>query len=157
MTVVVHPRAAHTVRELSAQGYQGFTLIELLVVVAIIAILANIALPAYSEYVMRGRIPDATANLANKRAQIELFYDNNHTYAAGLPDCAADDTATSRYFSFGAAPCDGTTYTITATGTGSMAGFVYTINQANARATTGVPTGWTKNGACWVTKRDGTC
>jgi type IV pilus assembly protein PilE len=38
-----------------------------------------------------------------------------------------------------------------------MAGFVMTINQANARATTGVPTGWTTNATCWVLKKSGTC
>lgn len=134
----------------------GFTLIELMVVVVIVAILASIAIPAYGDYVTRGRIPDATANLANKRAQLELFYDNNHTYAGGIPDCTADDTTTSRFFSFGAT-CGATTYTITATGVGPMLGFVYNITETNAKATTGVATGWTTNATCWVTKKDGTC
>ena len=36
-------------------------------------------------------------------------------------------------------------------------GFVFTINQANAKATTSVPAGWTANATCWVTKKGGTC
>ncbi len=135
---------------------RGFTLIEVMITVAIVAILAAIALPSYNDYIKRGKIPEATNPLAAKRASLELYFDNNRAYAAA-PACA-DDSTTSKYFEFSCAADDAAmTYTLTATGKGSMAGFVYTITQANAKATTGVPTGWTDNADCWVVRKDGSC
>jgi prepilin-type N-terminal cleavage/methylation domain-containing protein len=55
---------------------RGFTLIELLVVIAIIGILSSVVLASLNT--ARGKGADAAvkANLANARAQAELFYDN---------------------------------------------------------------------------------
>lgn len=134
---------------------RGFTLIELMIVVAIVAILASIALPSYQDYLIRSRIPEATSTLSDMRVKLEQFYDNNHTYV-GAPICAAD-LPTNKYFTFACGGQTAVLYTITATGKSSMTGFVYTINQANARATTGVPTGWTSSATCWVTNKGGVC
>lgn len=139
-----------------ARTSHGFTLIELMITVAIVGILAAIALPNYSDYVTRGKIPEATAALAVKRVKLEQFYQDNKTYAAA-PDCSAD-TTTSKYFSFSCSVAGtASAYTLQAVGQGSMAGFTYTVNQANAKATTSVPTGWTASTSCWVTNKGGAC
>ena len=51
-----------------------------------------------------------------------------------------------------------TTYTVTAAGVGSMAGFVYTIDQANTRLTTSTGS-WGKASPpnCWIGKKSGDC
>lgn len=133
----------------------GFTLLELMIVVAIVSILAAIALPAYQDYVIRGHIPDATGNLATKRTQLEQYFQDNRSYDTA-PACD-DDTSTSDYFDFTCPTQSVTTYTLKATGKGMMAGFVFTIDQDNVKATTAVPSGWATNAGCWVRAKGGVC
>jgi type IV pilus assembly protein PilE len=52
---------------------RGFTLIEIMIVVAIVAILAAIAMPAYSDYITRGKVLDATNGLQSVRTQLEQY------------------------------------------------------------------------------------
>ena len=40
-------------------GAAGFTLVEVMVTVAVVGILASLAYPAYSDYMLRGRVVDA--------------------------------------------------------------------------------------------------
>lgn len=133
----------------------GFTLIELLIAMVVVAILTAVALPAYNNYVRRGKVPEATSNLAAKRVKIEQFYQDNRTYA-GAPVLTVDQS-TSQYFDFSGSGTT-STYTLTATGKASMTGFSYSVDQSNARASTvtGV-SGWTGNSSCWVTKQGGQC
>jgi len=130
----------------------GFTLLELMVAVAIVAILSAIALPAYSDYVTRGRLPEAYANLATLRVQAEQYYQDNRTYVGFT--CPVPD---ARYFSYQCPGSGAATYMITATGIGPQAGFVFNIDQDNNRSTTSAPTGWSTNATCWVTRRGGGC
>jgi len=132
-----------------------------MVTVVIVSILAAIAIPAYKDYVIRGRIPDATSALATKRVQMEQYFQDNHTYApADVGPCATDSTS-SKYFTFSCSvPGTDTAYTLQAVGTGPMTGFTYTVDQDNQKATTmsaGAPSGWTGNDTCWVTKKGGAC
>jgi type IV pilus assembly protein PilE len=142
----------------------GFTLIELLIVVAIIGILAAVALPSYADYVTRGKIPDATSELAARRVQMEQFFQDNRTYV-GAPACTA--ASASQYFDFScSAGPTATTYTLqaagkTTAGQNSMQGFAYTINEAGTRATVitapASTKGWTAGTCGWMTKKGGNC
>ena len=141
---------------------KGFTLIELLVVVGIIGILTVFALPAYTNYVIRGKIPSATSNLAAKRVQMEQYYQDNRTYVGGT--ACNNDTTVSQYFTFfctGAGAPTATTYIITATGTGTMQGFTYTVDQSNAKTSTIVAPARkafiATSTSCWITNTGGSC
>lgn len=138
----------------------GFTLIEVMIVVAIVAILATIALPSYRDYVVRGRLVDATNTLSATRARMEQFYQDNRTYAGG--PCATSQTVKEfTVICDATAPAavpTATTYAIRASGSGSTAGFVFSINQA-ATMSTAWPAAWgtAPSGNCWATRKGETC
>ena len=139
----------------------GFTLIELMMVVAIIAILAAIAVPAYSNYVKRSRIIDGTTKLGDYRSKMEKYFMDNRTYLAGATcGVPAPGASASDSFSLSCGPPvpTATSYTLVATGIAAkgMAGFVYTIDQTNAKASSG-PSGWAPGVGCWAVRADGSC
>ena len=134
----------------------GFTLVEVMVVVVIVGILASVALPAYSDYVIRGKIPDATSVLSTKRVQLEQFFMDNRTYV-GAPSCT-DDATSSQYFDFSCTAQTATAFTLQAAGKGTMAGFNYTIDQAAAKTSAITASGWAaESTSCWITKKGGAC
>lgn len=144
-----------------ASRQTGFTLVEVMIVVAIIGILAAIALPSYQDYVTRGKLVDATNSLAATRARMEQFYQDNRTYALGpctTQQVIKEFTVICDTTSPAVAPT-ATAYTIRATGSGSTAGFVFTINQDGTQATTSWGAGWgtPPSGNCWAMKKGDTC
>lgn len=132
----------------------GFTLIELMIVVAIVGILSALAFPAYTDYVLRGKLSEAHANLLTIRSAAEQYFQDNRTYI-GYP-CNAANT---KYFTYSCTNLTATTYTVVATGVAAQGtgDFTYTIDQSNTRATTNKPANWSTPGACWIMKKNGQC
>ncbi len=138
----------------------GFTLIELMIVVTIIAILASIVVPSYRNRVITSKLMEGVSALADARVKMEqafMDYKTYNTIGDGVT-CPATIPLASKNFTYACSNLTDITYTITATGINSLAGFSYTINETNTHATTSLQTGWgspTTN--CWITTRGGTC
>jgi type IV pilus assembly protein PilE len=159
-----------TIKNLSLAG---FTLIEVMITVVIIAILAAVALPSYFDYVTRSRFVEAKTSLVDMRTRLEQYFLDNRSYPGSciapapgpapagkiyLPADAASDPK-NKFFTITCDNLSATTYTVTATGTGSMDGFVFTVDEANNRVTTGVKAGWAKPNpnTCWASRKNGDC
>jgi type IV pilus assembly protein PilE len=140
----------------------GFTLIELMIVVAIIGVLAMVALPNYNDYITRSRITEAVSRLSDAKVRMEQYFQDNRYYStdgvAATTTCGLT-VPPSTYFSFSCAVSNsGQAYVWTATGTGSMAGFSYTINQQNAMSSaiaSGAVWPAMTQSACWITNKSG--
>jgi type IV pilus assembly protein PilE len=150
----------------------AFTLIELMVTIAIIAILAGVALPSYTQYILRGKLLEGISNLQAMRTKMELYYQDNRSFVGACapgtvaplppPANAGDPPGTLKHFRI---TCPTLTdgppqaYTIQADGLGAdLTGLTLTIDQANVRRTVSVPSGWTMPATnCWVTKKNGQC
>jgi type IV pilus assembly protein PilE len=153
-----------------ARQERGFTLLEVMMVVTIIAILAAIAVPAYSDYVTRGRVIEATAGLGDARAKMEQYFQDNRAYPTGgcvvypnAPGALQLQLSALQRFTLDCGTPTANAYTVTATGNGPMAGFSYTIDNNNVRTSaftgSGASHNWTAAtpNTCWVIRKGGLC
>ncbi len=137
---------------MSAHRQRGFTLIEIMIVVAILAIIAAVALPSYRAYVMRSRVPVAFDMLTSYAARMEQAYQDTGRYdSAGAPGTCVPAVPTGNNFTLTCVAANaGQSYIATATGSGTMNGYTFTIDNTGVRATTAHPNG--TNAGCWSMK-----
>lgn len=132
----------------------GFTLIEVMIVVAIVAILAKIAVPSYQQYLQRSKVPVALDGLSAYATRMEQRYQDVGNYGTA-PACAVALPTVANFTVTCVSASAGQTFTATATGSGTMAGYAYTINHQGTRVTTAHPKG-VPGSNCWTT-RGGSC
>jgi len=114
----------------------GFTLIELVVVMAIAAILAAIAIPNYSEYIVRSNRSNAQSFLTDIASRQAQFFLDRRTYAATAADlnlAMPADLAARYTVAIAVVQGPPLTYTATATPIGAQVSDrcgAMTINQA---------------------------
>ncbi len=144
-------RRAQLPRLMLSQG--GFTLIELMITVAVIGILCAVALPAYSAYVFRSRVPVGLSTLSSFALQMEQSYQDLGNY--GGTSCTSSLPSANNFTIGCALTSGGQGFTATATGTGPIAGANYSIDQNGVRTTLAHPQG-VPTSACW-TIRGTTC
>jgi len=58
----------------------GFSLVELMIVIVIIGVLAAVAVPIYSNNVMKAKMSEADAALGSIRTQLRVYYGENGAY-----------------------------------------------------------------------------
>jgi type IV pilus assembly protein PilE len=143
------------------QSKRGFTLIEVMITIVIISLLAAVALPAYKNYMITGKIPLALSGLAAEQSAMEQYFQDHQTYV-GAPGCtSAGNGSTAQYFTFTCSSTPtATAYTLQAAGVGSMSAFTYSVDQSGNKLTTlnSPPSGWTGSGnTCWVNRTGGKC
>jgi type IV pilus assembly protein PilE len=101
-------------------GLAGFTLVELVIAIAVVAILMAIAVPAYTDYVVRTNRTEAIAALSNTAQALERCFTRFNTYNAGAcPVALPDTTEGGRYVITGA--INAAAFVLTATPQGSQA------------------------------------
>lgn len=142
---------------------QGVTLIELVIVIVIIGILASIAVPTYSEYVLRSHRVEAKSALMKLAAAQEQYYLQNNTYATAsklstAPPGGLGIPATTENGWYTIVIADGANtagFTATATSAGSQTRdtkcVTFTINQLGQKTAT-KSGGADASDDCWLKK-----
>lgn len=120
--------------------------------VGIVAVAAAVAIgvPAYGDWQRRNQLTEAFRNLSDIHTWMVAYYAHHRSYARNGACGAAivpDDRA--KYFTYTCAPDTvagaqpGQTFKAFATGKSRYtAGFTFTIDEKNLRATTSVPADW---------------
>jgi len=136
---------------------RGFTLIEVMIVVAIVAILASIAVPAYTDYLRRGKLPEAFTYLSDYKVKMEQYYQDNRIYGTGTtcanvnpPPWNGFAPSGAKYFTFGCTST-GQSFTLTATSNAALGtSHKYTLNDANTKVTIDFKGATVNKSGCWL-------
>lgn len=128
---------------MKSSSHRGFTLIEVMITIVIIGVLASVALPAYSNYVIRGNRAAAQEHLMDLAQRETQMLADARVYKSTVADLnMTTPPVVSKYYTITIAASDGPppTFTITATpiaGSKQAADGALSIDQAGAKLPAG--------------------
>lgn len=120
-------------------SHRGFTMIELMIAIAVLGILAAVAIPAYTNYVVRGNRAAAQQHLLDLAQRQQQFLADARTYKNSVSELnMTTPAAVSKHYTIAIVTGDGPppTFTITAKpidGSKQAADGELSIDQAGAK------------------------
>jgi type IV pilus assembly protein PilE len=114
---------------------------------AVMGILLAIAMPQYSEYMLKGKLTEGMALLSDLQLRQEQYYQDNRTYLNAMTPRAAGQHFTTTSC---VTANSGQTYTCTATA--PALNYTFTVNETGAKTTSGA-----RSGNCWLKGSGGSC
>ena len=130
----------------------GFTLVEAMVILLVMSILTTFAVNSYNSYLKRARAADSLEQLDQFRTHMEKAFQDNGNYGVGA--CAVNLPMGVTNFAFSCQLTqNGQAFTASATGSGSLAGYMFTINDQGFRRTEAFP-GALVPTDCWMVEKD---
>ena len=111
---------------------KGFTLIELMIVVAIIGILAAVALPAYQDYTVRGRVSELAIMASGAKATVRENIANNGG-TVGSASCVGVNVFSTATKNTAKLECASGVITVTGTATAKSVVLKYTPTAGTGR------------------------
>jgi type IV pilus assembly protein PilE len=130
----------------------GFTLVEAVITLLVLSMLSTFAVNSYNSYVKRARAADALEQLDQFRTHMEKAFQDNGNYGVGA--CAVNLPTGVINFAFSCQLSqNGQAFTANATGSGSVAGYMFSINDQGFRRTEAFP-GAAVPADCWMVEKD---
>lgn len=146
------PRSAPAPRGPARQRASGVTLVEVIVTLLVLSILTAFAVNGYTSFVRRARAAEALEQLDRFRTRMEKAFQDNGNYGVG--SCAVAVPTSVDSFTYACTLSSANqAFTGTVTGSGSVSGYQFSINEQGLRRTLAFP-GATVPADCWMTEKN---
>jgi len=130
----------------------GVTLVEVIITLVVLSILAAFAVNGYTSFVRRARAGEALEQLDRFRTRMEKAFQDNGNYGVGA--CAVALPAGVDSVAYACALSSANqAFTATVTGSGSLTGYQFSINEQGLRRTLAFP-GATVPADCWMVEKN---
>jgi type IV pilus assembly protein PilE len=131
---------------------RGYTLIEAIGTLLVLALLASLAMNSFASYTKRARTADALEQLDLYHTRMEKAFLDSGNYGVGT--CAVVPPTGVQQFAYTCTlAADAQSYVASATGSASMTGFVFQIDEKSTRTTRSFPDATVPTN-CWMVEKN---